>query len=39
MTIENLLISKNRSEFDKIISFLRTIIIKNEVEGDEVETT
>lgn len=39
MTIENLLISKNRSEFDKIISFLKTIVIKNEVEGDEVETT
>ena len=39
MTIENLLISKNRSEFNKIISFLKTIVIKNEVEGDEVENS
>ena len=39
MTIESLLITKNRDKFTNLISFMRSLIVKNEVEGDEVETT
>ena len=38
MTIESLLVAKNRDKFNNIISFMRSLIIKNEVEGDECET-
>lgn len=39
MNIESLLVTKNRDKFDKIISFMKSLIVKNEVEADNVETT
>ena len=39
MTIESLLIAKNRDKFSNLISFMRSMIVKNEVEGDDAETT
>lgn len=39
MTVESLLIAKNRDKFSNLISFMRSMIVKNEVEADEVETT
>ena len=38
MTVESVLVAKNRDQFDKIISFMRSLIFKNQVEADEVET-
>lgn len=39
MSIESLLIAKNRDKFSNLIAFMRSMIVKNEVEADEVETT
>ena len=39
MTVESMLVAKNRDQFDKIINFMRSIIVKNTVEADQVETT
>ena len=35
MTVESLLIAKNRDKFSNLISFMRSMIVKNEVEADE----
>jgi len=39
MTVESVLVAKNRDQFDKIINFMRSLIFKNQVEADEAETT
>lgn len=39
MTIESMLVAKNRDQFDKIINFMRSLIVKNKIEADQVETT
>lgn len=39
MTVESVLVAKNRDQFDKIVSFMRSLIFKNQVEADEAETT
>lgn len=38
MTIESVLIAKNRDQFNNIISFMKSLIFKNETEANEVET-
>lgn len=38
MTIETVLVAKNRDKFNNIVSFMRSLIVKNEVEADETET-
>lgn len=38
MTIESVLIAKNRDQFNNIINFMKSIIFKNETEGEEAET-
>lgn len=38
MNIESFLISRYRNEFENVINFMRSLVVKNEVEGDEVET-
>lgn len=39
MTIESMLVAKNRDQFDKIVTFMRSLIIKDEIAADESETT
>ena len=39
MTVESVLVAKNRDQFDKIIKFMRSLIIKNELEANNAETT
>ena len=39
MNIETLLISRHKSQFDSLITFLKSLIIKNTVEGDANETS
>ena len=39
MNVESLLVTKNRDKFDRLISFMKSLIVKNEVEADNVETT
>ena len=39
MTIESMLVAKNRDQFDKIVKFMRSLIIKDEIAADESETT
>lgn len=39
MTIETVLLSKNRDLFNRIITFMRSLVIKNEAEAELAETT
>ena len=39
MDIESILLSKNRDALDRALTFMRSIIVKNEVEADAAETT
>ena len=34
MNVESLLVTKNRDKFDRLISFMKSLIVKNEVEAD-----
>jgi hypothetical protein len=38
MSIEKVLLSKNRSAFDRLIKMFRSLIVKNEVEADNCDT-
>lgn len=39
MTIESMLLAKNRDQFNNIINFMRSLIFMNNIEAEEVETT
>lgn len=39
MTIESMLLAKNRDQFNNIINFMRSLIFMNTIEAEEAETT